>query len=126
MSATVTLFRPVGHKELELIRASGMREFPPRLSWQPIFYPVLNQEYAVEIARDWNTKDAATGYAGFVTRFTVRAVLERYEVRTVGASRHQEYWIPADHLRGAESKHHRSDRGDRGIPRRDSSLDLTP
>jgi hypothetical protein len=99
MSATVTLFRPVGQKELELIRASDMREFPPRLSWQPIFYPVLNEEYAVEIARDWNTKDAASGYAGFVTRFAVRAdFLERYEVRTVGASRHQEYWIPAEHL----------------------------
>lgn len=47
MATTVTLFRPVGQKELELIRASGMREFPPRLSWQPIFYPVLNEEYAV-------------------------------------------------------------------------------
>jgi hypothetical protein len=99
MGATVTLFRPVGQKELELIRASGMREFPPRLSWQPIFYPVLNEEYAVEIARDWNTKDAASAYAGFVTRFAVRAdFIERYEVRTVGASRHQEYWIPAEHL----------------------------
>ncbi len=99
VSATVTLFRPVGQKELELIRASGMRELPPRLAWQPIFYPVLNEEYAVEIARDWNTKDAASGFAGFVTRFAVRAdFLAQYEVRTVGASRHQEYWIPAEHL----------------------------
>lgn len=99
MSATITLYRPVGQKELELIRASGMREFPPRLAWQPIFYPVLNEAYAVEIARDWNTKDAASGYAGFVTRFAVRAdFLAAYEVRTVGAARHQEYWIPAEHL----------------------------
>lgn len=99
VTATVTLFRPVGQKELELIRASGMREFPPRLAWQPIFYPVLNEEYAVEIARDWNTKDAASGFAGFVTRFAVRAdFLAQYEVRTVGAARHQEYWIPAEHL----------------------------
>jgi hypothetical protein len=99
VSATVTLFRPVGQKELELIRQSRMREFPPRLAWQPIFYPVLNEEYAVEIARDWNTKDAASGFAGFVTRFAVRAdFLAKYEVRTVGASRHQEYWIPAEHL----------------------------
>ena len=26
-----TLYRPVGRKELELVRASGLREFPPRL-----------------------------------------------------------------------------------------------
>ncbi len=99
MDSPVTLFRPVGQKELDLIRASGMREFPPRLAWQPIFYPVLNEAYAVEIARDWNTRDAASGYAGYVTRFTVRAeFLAGYEVQTVGASRHQEYWIPAEKL----------------------------
>lgn len=99
MDALTTLYRPVGLKEFELIRSSGMREFPPRLSWQPIFYPVLNEQYAVEIARDWNTKDAASGYAGFVTRFAVRSeFLARYQVQTVGATRHQEYWIPAERL----------------------------
>ncbi len=51
---TVTLYRPVGEKELVLIKESGYQEFPPRLPEQPIFYPVLNQEYAIEIARDWN------------------------------------------------------------------------
>lgn len=92
----VTLYRPVGRKELELIRAADFRKFPPRLPEQPIFYPVLNEEYAVEIARDWNTKDPASGFAGYVTRFRVRrAFLDRYEVKTVGARRHQEYWIPA-------------------------------
>jgi hypothetical protein len=95
----VTLYRPVGQKELYLIHASGDREFPPRLSCQPIFYPVLNEEYAVQIARDWNTKDAASGYVGYVTRFHMRAeFLERYPVQTVGSSLHQEYWIPADEL----------------------------
>ena len=93
----VILFRPVGQKELELIRAAGFRAFPPRLPGQPIFYPVLNEEYAVEIARDWNTKDPASGFAGYVTRFRVRrAFLARYEVKTVGARRHQELWIPAE------------------------------
>ena len=61
MTETTTLFRPVGKPELDLIRASGVRAFPPRLAQQPIFYPVLNEEYATEIARDWNTKDAASG-----------------------------------------------------------------
>jgi len=96
---TVLLYRPVGQKELELIRATGMREFPPRLPSQPIFYPVLNLEYATEIARDWNTKDEASGFAGYVTRFAVRTdFLRRYEVQTVGARRHQELWIPAEEL----------------------------
>jgi hypothetical protein len=38
---TIIMYRPVGPKELELIAASGYREFPPRLPDQPIFYPVL-------------------------------------------------------------------------------------
>jgi hypothetical protein len=96
---TTTLFRPVGQKELDLIRASGMREFPRRLPSQPIFYPVLNEDYATQIARDWNTKDAASGFVGYVTRFQVRTdYLSRHQVQTVGARVHQEYWIPAKEL----------------------------
>jgi hypothetical protein len=95
---TVTLFRPVGPDELELIRASGFREFPPRLPEQPIFYPVVNEEYAAQIARDWNARHGRGG-RGFVTRFRVRArFLEGYAVQTVGGSVHQEYWIPAADL----------------------------
>lgn len=92
----VTLYRPVGERELALIAATNYREFPPRLPEQPIFYPVLSERYATEIARDWNTQDGGTGY---VTRFNVRAAyLERYPVQVAGASRHQEYWIPAEEL----------------------------
>jgi hypothetical protein len=99
LEGAITLYRPVGQKELDLIRESSFRAFPPRLSWQPIFYPVLNEEYAVQIARDWNTKDEASGFVGYVTRFQVRAeYLERYPVQTVGATMHQEYWIPAEEL----------------------------
>ena len=68
-----TLYRPVGRKELELIRASGFRAFPPRLPQQPFFYPVLNEDYAIQIARDLNVKDEASGYEGFVLKFDVRA-----------------------------------------------------
>ena len=96
--ATVTLFRPVGLDELSLIRESGYTEFPPRLPEQPIFYPVINEEYAAQIARDWNTRHSKHG-RGYVTRFRVRAdFLKRYEVQTVGGSIHQEYWIPAEEL----------------------------
>jgi hypothetical protein len=70
---TVELFRPVGQAELDLIEATGWRAFPPRLPHQPIFYPVLTNEYATRIARDWNTRDAASGYAGHVLRFAVAA-----------------------------------------------------
>jgi hypothetical protein len=98
---TVTLYRPVGQKELDLVRESSNREFPPRLPHQPIFYPVLSEEYAIQIARDWNTKDEASGYVGYVTRFQVRAeFLKRYPVQTVGGSQHQEYWISAAELPG--------------------------
>ena len=54
--ATITLWRPVGPAELRLIVEADYRAFPPRLPEQPIFYPVLNEAYATQIARDWNTK----------------------------------------------------------------------
>ncbi len=93
---TVTLFRPVGPEELELIKASAYQAFPPRLPDQPIFYPVTNHAYAVQIARGWNVK--ASG-AGYVTRFAVRAeYLSRFQVQTVGGVIHTEYWIPAEGL----------------------------
>lgn len=93
---TVTLYRPVGPKELALIAASGWKAFPPRLPEQPIFYPVLNEEYATQIARDWNVKESGAGY---VTRFAVdRTFLSRYPARTVGAALHQELWVPAEEL----------------------------
>jgi len=90
------LYRPVGPKELALIAASGYRQFPPRLPEQPIFYPFLNEEYARQIARDWNVP--ASG-AGYVTRFAVRnEFVARYPIQTVGGFVHQELWIPAEDL----------------------------
>jgi hypothetical protein len=80
-SETVTLWRPAGPAELAelaLVEASGWREWPPRLPEQPFFYPVLNEEYAATIARDWNVKHSGAGY---VTRFKVlRSFLDQYEV----------------------------------------------
>jgi hypothetical protein len=76
-----------------------LRRFPPRLPEQPFFYPVLSEEYATHIARDWNTKDEASGFVGYVVRFRVRTdFLNHYEIHTVGAARHREYWIPAEEL----------------------------
>jgi hypothetical protein len=98
MSADITavLYRPVGPKELELIRESGFRAFPPRLPEQPIFYPVLTEDYAVKIARDRNVPDSGSGY---VTGFHVkRSFLDRYPVQEAGGSQYREYWIPAAEL----------------------------
>ena len=95
-ASVVTLYRPVGPQELKLIEASGWREFPPRLPEQPIFYPVLTEEYAIQIARDWNVKQSG---AGFVTRFKVDAEFtKRYPVQVVGSSHHTELWVPAEDL----------------------------
>jgi hypothetical protein len=94
--STSTLYRPVGQAELDLIRANGFREFSPRLPEQPFFYPVLTEEYAIQIARDWNTRDSRSGNVGYVLRFRVKdAFLENYRVHQVGDSQHREYWIPA-------------------------------
>ena len=91
-----TLFRPVGPKEMELIRETGYRAFPPRLPEQPIFYPVLNEEYATQISRNWNVPSKGVGY---VTKFYVRTrFLSRYQMEIVGSRIHQEYWIPAEDL----------------------------
>jgi predicted GIY-YIG superfamily endonuclease len=93
---TVTLFRPVGPKELELIKKSGWKKFPPRLPEQPIFYPVLTKEYATKIARDWNVKASGSGY---VLEFYVKeSFLSKYPVQIAGGNSHQEYWIPAEDL----------------------------
>lgn len=93
---TVTLWRPTGPKELALVEESGWRAWPPRLPDQPIFYPVLNEDYAVRIARDWNVK--ASG-AGYVTRFEVeKDFLDRYDVQQAGGQTILEYWIPAEDL----------------------------
>lgn len=93
---TVTLWRPTGPEEIALVEESGWRCWPPRLPDQPIFYPVLNQEYAAMIARDWNVPASRVG---FVTRFVVRKdFLDRYEVHQVGGQTILEYWIPAAEL----------------------------
>lgn len=79
-----------------MIEQSGWRAFPPRLPEQPIFYPVTNEEYAIQIARDWNVKASGSGY---VTRFEVEAdFVSKYPRQVVGGSIHEELWVPAEEL----------------------------
>jgi len=99
MTEHVVLFRPVGTKELELIKQSGWRAFPPRLPDQPIFYPVTNQPYAEMIARDWNVK-YNDDHKGYVTRFKVKAeVANAYDRKVVGGRECEELWVPAEELK---------------------------
>jgi len=91
------LYRPVGLNELRLIYESGLKAFPPRLPEQPIFYPVLNPEYARQIALEWNTKSEP--YAGYVTEFEVDdSYTNQFERHIVGGHQHEELWIPAERL----------------------------
>ncbi|GAB3581541.1 hypothetical protein [Hymenobacter daeguensis] len=96
MPATTFLYRPVNQQELDLIAASNWRRFPPRLPEQPIFYPVLNEEYAIQISRDWNVPYYGVGY---VVRFAVDAeYLAQFPVQNVGDPLHNELWVPAEQL----------------------------
>ena len=93
---TTTLYRPVGPLELKLIEDSGWKKFPPRLPEQPIFYPVMNEEYAIQIARDWNVPSSGSG---FVTKFEVESgFIEKYQIQNVGGPIHNELWVPAEEL----------------------------
>lgn len=93
---TTTLWRPVGPQELKLIEDAGWRAFPPRLADQPIFYPVLNEAYAVRIAREWNVPASGVGY---VTRFSVdTSFARRYPSRRAGGADAAELWVPAEEL----------------------------
>ena len=88
---TITLYRPVGLKELELISDANYQAFPPRLFWQPIFYPVLNEAYAIQIASEWNIKDQFSGYCGIVTEFDLnKEYFSKQEVQNVGGEIHNE------------------------------------
>jgi hypothetical protein len=63
---------------------------------QPIFYPVLSEEYATKIAREWNAP--ASGF-GFLTCFKVKtAHLRQYSIQQAGGREHLEYWIPAEDM----------------------------
>jgi hypothetical protein len=96
LGTTTTLWRPTGPRELALVRESGWRAWPPRLPDQPIFYPVLNEDYAIKIARDWNVPSSGAGY---VTRFQVETdFLARYPVQQVGGRTILELWVPAEEL----------------------------
>lgn len=93
------LFRPTGQKELNLVKESGWKSWPPRLADQPFFYPVVTFDYAEKIARDWNASGVAPDNVGYVTRFEVSDKVEKkYPVEIAGGKDHSELWVPAEEL----------------------------
>lgn len=93
---TTYLSRPVNQAELDLIEQTGWTKFPPRLPEQPIFYPVMNEEYAIQISKEWNVPTYGVGY---VTRFAVRSdYLTKFEIENVGGEIHNEIWVQAAEL----------------------------
>lgn len=90
------LYRSVNQAELDLIKQSGWTKFPPRLPEQPIFYPVMNEDYAIQISKEWNLPAYGIGY---VTRFAVKTdYLTKFKVKNVGGQIHNELWVPAEEL----------------------------
>ena len=96
MPSATTLYRPVNQKELDLIEQSGWKTFPPRLPEQPIFYPVTNEAYAVQISKEWNVPAYGVGY---VLRFEVDTeYLKKFKIENVGGEIHKELWVPSEEL----------------------------
>lgn len=96
MSKEVTIcYRPVSQAELDLLEQSEFTCWPPRLPEQPIFYPVTNEHYAIELTQ-WNVSDFGAGY---VTRFAVEKVfMDQYAIHCVGAAHQTEWWVPSEDL----------------------------
>gem|GEM_PF-315167 len=91
------LYRPVGLQEVESIYDSGMKAFPARLPKQPIFYPVLQLEYARQIASNWNAESGES--AGYVTQFNIEdKYIKKFEKHAVRGTQYQEFWIQADDM----------------------------
>ena len=98
-AGVTVLYRPIGAAEYALLVRHGFGRWPAGLPHQPVFYAVTTEAEARRIARDWNARDAASAFVGYVARFSMSsAFLERYPMRTVAARDGGEYAIPAEHL----------------------------
>lgn len=66
MDAYKTIYRSCGLPEWRLIRQDGRGKFPACMIRADIFYPSLLFENACGLAREFNTRDPASEFAGLV------------------------------------------------------------
>jgi hypothetical protein len=95
MQELVTLYRPIGLREMALVKDADWRAFPARSRGQPNLCPLPDRSDAAQIARDWKVK---TGGAGFVTRFAVKAAYLRQLQAQAGEEIRLDYWIAREEL----------------------------
>lgn len=94
-----TLYRPVGLYEMKLIMNMGFKGFPSSLPEQPTFYSVLNKHDAHQIAKNRNTKDAQSGFAGFVTEWDMdKSCVNEFERQATGTAQKDHLWVPTEQL----------------------------
>jgi hypothetical protein len=87
-------------KETGVVKESGFKRFPPRLGMAAYFYAVLNREYAEQIAKQWNTEDEFSGFAGHVLSFDLpEEFFKDIRKQNVGGEIHNELWVPANELK---------------------------
>jgi len=91
------LFKPVGLDELRQMYDANMRSFASQVDHQPNFSPAPNIDYAVKIAKDWNTKSQP--FAGYVTECEVADDYGRkFPARRAMKKSEKESWILAEDL----------------------------
>ncbi|HWS36466.1 MAG TPA: ADP-ribosylation/crystallin J1 [Actinoplanes sp.] len=93
---TTALWRPAGPRELDLIRASGWRRWPPVPLERLYFYPILSESFAVTGAQHWTSSDSGVRY---VLRIHVETdFVGRYSTRSFGGSAAPMLWVPAEDM----------------------------
>ena len=92
---TTALWRPMGQQELRLVREAGGRRWPALRSHQTHFFPMLDEDFAIRAAQNWNL----FGPVRYVARFHVETgFLGRYSTRSFGGSATPMLWVAAEEL----------------------------
>lgn len=56
----------------------------------------MNEEYAIQITKEWNVPEFGVGY---VVKFFVNPdYLKKFKIENVGSEIHNELWVPAEEL----------------------------
>jgi hypothetical protein len=96
---TTILYRPAGQEELDLVKKSGFKAFPPAVEAQPVLNFLESEEYATFIARQVDANKSSSGYIGYVLSVSVHTdFITQFAIRKEGSAIALEYEIPADRI----------------------------